>query len=552
MVYKKYIKKGGKVYGPYLYHNHREWDKVITSYIGKHEEHKGNKNKIWMLVPIVILLLFAIGIILFYQDFTGKATELNGDVVERNVIGTVQENKEGVVTEKPITEDNITISPSKNIEYRVKYNTPSVIVEIPKVSELGEQPIIILSKPKQSETTVIGELVQWSLRFEVPPGSKVDEIIFTLLSASYVSVEGAKEVFVKTIYLGKENIFDITRPSGVIEVNIKNPESGIVYFFTSGVHIFDIKTTSRGKEIVVINPTDIFYQDVSVIASLEGLDVRAKDIADLRIISDKGDRIDSLSYDIDGDDVLDLVKFDVDMPPGAKKSYEIITFEVKRAEAKKISEGQFIIPVVEFEDVPKECFYSCGSYSSCNYYTRSSDYFKKGVLLLGRQEALCVSDNFNCPPVIKQVRECSFGKKIIVTEDGLESEIYFGPPEVREEEGKVEKEVSIYDKKTDNKVVSIIVKTTEGVATPKVDIVFTQQYSCVYLSPPSCYNGIENKDEEGVDCGGVCRECVEEVESFASRIFNKIFRFDLILLERSFLLDDKSASYKIWNYCSHD
>ena len=40
MVYKKYIKRGGKVYGPYLYHNVKRDGRVITTYHGKHEAHK--------------------------------------------------------------------------------------------------------------------------------------------------------------------------------------------------------------------------------------------------------------------------------------------------------------------------------------------------------------------------------------------------------------------------------------------------------------------------------------------------------------------------------
>jgi len=32
MVFKKYIKRGGKVYGPYLYENKRVDGKVVTTY----------------------------------------------------------------------------------------------------------------------------------------------------------------------------------------------------------------------------------------------------------------------------------------------------------------------------------------------------------------------------------------------------------------------------------------------------------------------------------------------------------------------------------------
>ena len=40
MVYKRYIKRGGKVYGPYIYHSRKENGKVISEYLGKAETKK--------------------------------------------------------------------------------------------------------------------------------------------------------------------------------------------------------------------------------------------------------------------------------------------------------------------------------------------------------------------------------------------------------------------------------------------------------------------------------------------------------------------------------
>ena len=37
MAYKRYIKRGGKIYGPYVYHSRKENGKVISEYLGKHE-----------------------------------------------------------------------------------------------------------------------------------------------------------------------------------------------------------------------------------------------------------------------------------------------------------------------------------------------------------------------------------------------------------------------------------------------------------------------------------------------------------------------------------
>ena len=44
MAYKRYIKKGGKIYGPYIYHSHKKDGKVVSEYLGKHKEKKKLKD----------------------------------------------------------------------------------------------------------------------------------------------------------------------------------------------------------------------------------------------------------------------------------------------------------------------------------------------------------------------------------------------------------------------------------------------------------------------------------------------------------------------------
>ena len=44
MVYKKYIKRGNKIYGPYLYHSVKKEGKVTTHYLGKHKSLKEKKK----------------------------------------------------------------------------------------------------------------------------------------------------------------------------------------------------------------------------------------------------------------------------------------------------------------------------------------------------------------------------------------------------------------------------------------------------------------------------------------------------------------------------
>ena len=45
MAYKKFIKKGGKIYGPYSYHSYRKNGKVITDYLGKGDDNNIDENE---------------------------------------------------------------------------------------------------------------------------------------------------------------------------------------------------------------------------------------------------------------------------------------------------------------------------------------------------------------------------------------------------------------------------------------------------------------------------------------------------------------------------
>jgi len=60
MVYKKYIKRGGKTYGPYAYHSKKIGGKVTTEYLGKHEESKSRKNNSYMLERFAVFLMIGI------------------------------------------------------------------------------------------------------------------------------------------------------------------------------------------------------------------------------------------------------------------------------------------------------------------------------------------------------------------------------------------------------------------------------------------------------------------------------------------------------------
>ncbi|MFH1425360.1 MAG: hypothetical protein ABIG28_01355 [archaeon] len=78
MVYKRYIKRGDKVYGPYLYHSSVEEGKVVSHYVGKGKK----KNKMLKYFSIVTLVLVFVLLIFFAVNFSLENFGASGKVVE--------------------------------------------------------------------------------------------------------------------------------------------------------------------------------------------------------------------------------------------------------------------------------------------------------------------------------------------------------------------------------------------------------------------------------------------------------------------------------------
>jgi hypothetical protein len=83
MVYKKYIKKNGKFYGPYIYNSRRVNGKVISEYQGTGK----NDNK--RFVFLILGILFVVLLTFFIFNFKGK---ISGNVIANNQISSQTEN----------------------------------------------------------------------------------------------------------------------------------------------------------------------------------------------------------------------------------------------------------------------------------------------------------------------------------------------------------------------------------------------------------------------------------------------------------------------------
>ncbi len=98
MAYKKYIKKNGKIYGPYIYHSKRVNGKVVSEYRGSKEKsiiniNKTSKRNLALVFAGVFLILF---LSLFFIIRSG---DISGNVI-LNLDSQYQENQslEGVLS----------------------------------------------------------------------------------------------------------------------------------------------------------------------------------------------------------------------------------------------------------------------------------------------------------------------------------------------------------------------------------------------------------------------------------------------------------------------
>ncbi len=73
MVYEKYIRKNGKLYGPYTYHSKRVDGKVVSEYHGVQNKSK-NFNFLWLVVGIFLIVVLISGFLFFNARFSGKVS----------------------------------------------------------------------------------------------------------------------------------------------------------------------------------------------------------------------------------------------------------------------------------------------------------------------------------------------------------------------------------------------------------------------------------------------------------------------------------------------
>jgi len=104
MAYKRYIKRGKKIYGPYIYHSRKEGNKVISDYRGKPKEKK-SKNKFWLygIIGLTLILLIFLSLNYIFPNLE-KELEIKNSLTGLTSLETAipNSNKTQIVLGKPV------------------------------------------------------------------------------------------------------------------------------------------------------------------------------------------------------------------------------------------------------------------------------------------------------------------------------------------------------------------------------------------------------------------------------------------------------------------
>ncbi|PJE81300.1 hypothetical protein COU58_03205 [Candidatus Pacearchaeota archaeon CG10_big_fil_rev_8_21_14_0_10_32_42] len=114
MVYKKYITKNGKVYGPYFYQSKRINGKVVSEYHGVHVEDKNSKRtKLFLTIIFSVLMLAIIGFFLINDKtisgnliFDVKGKLIEGELVDGKLNLILSEGEMIPASSKIVFENN--------------------------------------------------------------------------------------------------------------------------------------------------------------------------------------------------------------------------------------------------------------------------------------------------------------------------------------------------------------------------------------------------------------------------------------------------------------
>ena len=542
MVFKKYIRRGGKLYGPYLYENKRVNGKVVTNYVGRSGD-ISPKLKYSLFLSLTFLFLatvFFLTVSFGFEDNTRESLSalaiLESGPAPAEETVSIETGRLGVDFQGSVS--------YANPDVLVEFKTPDSASEEDPLPKL-ESSRAFATEPKQG-ISVSDLSVPWKMSIEAPAGNNA-EIKIEIGSATHARVERltdsveSSKVVVSARKSPPDELFDLfsgrispEREKGVtLSIPLEeNPVDYSISFSTSPTRAIK-ETLITGKEsITVENLGDVDYKGIAVL--LEVPELVQEDKEKLEIFSAKGESINYRGLDTDKGVIL---SFNADVPARSKESFEIALVEGNRISDLKT--GDVLIsglPEVDLADLPESCMQEC-SPGAC--LIDSSSIFKDDVPSQ-ISTTVCKSDNPSCPfPVFSVKEQCGLEKSEInvLFSEEITEPVFFGPADDESEISEQKEIYDVFDEETGERVA--LIQVQKGDIKSLADIIFTQERDAqILFSPSYCYNGLQDQNEEGIDCGGECDAC----SSWIPRAFPFVWWILLVGLLGLFIFSQRNHS----------
>ena len=554
MAFKKYIRRGGKVYGPYLYENKRVGDKIVTTYLGQGKKDTGESQingkinfRYYFLGFIALILIIFLLIYLNNLELSGRAVGENclvgcdnpspsGTGENAPLIGPDVQNGDSGGSGNPYEPVEISVSPGETI---LTANVP-VRFSVPESAGLSIGNVIVREPKGSSIALVQKDLSEWQVNFEVEEGSSIEKIDLELPPSRFARVVSKNKTKQTKVSINpniiENNFFDSVVSS--VDLTIEEPSGEYsLLFFMEGPYVKEIEETNTGQVGIVSNPVDVVYRDVAVVVPVT---FNLDDTENIKINVGGVEVEEPIFFDVDEDGTEDYVEFKInEIEENSEKPFEIVSR--KGIRSKGIDVLRDSVPEVRPQDI-EDCEVSCGNYKSCNVPTESI--FGKETFVEREGTSTCLvtgestldnpnNDNSNCLPVYYVTEPCDnndFVEPVTVVESPG-NDLFLGPGEYAKD---VEfKQVDIVSE-IDRRRVVVITKTNG------LHMTFLQESEGgVALSPGSCYDGVQNLEESGIDCGGLCKNCALIKKK---KDFGWVWWINLALLLIFFIFIQKTGS----------
>jgi hypothetical protein len=241
MVYKKYIEKDGKVYGPYVYKSHRVDGKIVSEYCGP----SVNKKKVFVFAVVALVLFFLIFLLFFYNKFTGNAISENSAPVSLNL-------------EKSVTYPVVyfTLISIQNQENEIPENNPEIIPEQnTTVSENFSQEEVHENSSEHEEVNSSLEIIAEETNQTEEPNEEM-----TLEQKEVISSEVTKETPSETEESGEQiTASEESTDNGFVSEVLNNVANFFLGFFKStGMAVSEQKTEVKISGKVSLNEPFVY------------------------------------------------------------------------------------------------------------------------------------------------------------------------------------------------------------------------------------------------------------------------------------------------------